>query len=428
MSSLNLAVRSLRRRRTRTILTVSGIVIGVAMILVLLSISAGASTQTNGLLRNALGAQITVVNGTTPRFPGFGNFTSFSFTSGGPPGGSGGANPGGFAQFFGGGNTLNDSLVTKIDAISGVYATSPELDTTGYVNGNSVLLDGIDPSTYSSVTNGIDISSGSMFTSSSASNSIILSSALASNLGVSIGSTVAVGVNSTGGASYTVTGIYTPATSSFGAASRSAYVLLSAAQAISGKSNQVTEIYVKADTPSLVNSVASLIDSEISGVTANTASSITVASSLSGTLSTLFIVIGIVALIAGAFGVINTMIMSISERTREVGTLRAIGAQKQTIMKIFMSEAFMIGVIGGVAGVIVGLIVSEVLPSITGSGAAGAAGRFAGASLISTLNTSITPENVLLSLGLGIIVGTLAGLYPAWRASRMDPVEALRHV
>jgi putative ABC transport system permease protein len=425
MSSMNLAVRSLTRRRTRTILTVSGIVIGVAMILVLLSVSAGASTQTNGLLRNALGAQITVVNATTPKFPGFGNFTGFSFT-GGAPGGSGGA--GGFAQFFGGGNTLNESLVTRIDDISGVYATSPELDTTGYVNGNSVLLDGINASTFSSVTDGVDVTSGSMFAASSPSNSIVLSSALASNLGVSVGSTVTVGANSTGGSSYTVTGIYTPATSAFGPASRSAYIPISAAQEISGKSDQVTEVYVKADDPGLVNSVASLIDSEISGVTANTASSIVVASSLSGTLSTLFIVVGVVALIAGAFGVINTMMMSISERTREVGTLRAIGAQKQTVMKIFMSEAFMIGVIGAVAGVVIGLIVSVALPSITGSGAASAAGRFAGARLISTLNTAITPENVLLSLGLGIVVGTLAGVYPAWRASRMDPVEALRHV
>ena len=426
MSSLNQAVRSLRRRRTRTVLTVSGIVIGVAMILVLLSISAGASTQTNGLLRNALGAQITVVNATTPSFPGFtSNFTSFSFTGGPPSGGGGG---GGFAQFFGGGNTVNESLVTKIDAVSGVYATSPELDTSGYINGNSVLLDGIDASTYSSVTNGIDISSGSMFTSSSASNSIILSSDLASNLGVSVGSTVTVGANSTGGGSYTVTGIYTAATSGFGPASRSAYIPLSAAQAISGKSNQVTEIYVKADTPSLVNSVASLIDSEISGVTANTASSITVASSLSGTLSTLFIVVGIVALIAGAFGVINTMMMSITERTREVGTLRAIGAQEGEVLKIFMSEAFVIGVLGAVAGVVIGVIVSVALPSITGSSAAGAVGRFAGARLVSTLNTSLTPDNILLALGLGIVVGTLAGIYPAWRGSKMDPVEALRHV
>lgn len=114
MSSWSLAARSLRRRRTRTIFTVSGIVVGVAMILVLLSLAAGTSTQTGGLLRNLVGAQITVVNDTTPTFTGGG--TSFSFTGGGGAGGFGG---GGFRAFFGTGTTLNESLTGTIASISG---------------------------------------------------------------------------------------------------------------------------------------------------------------------------------------------------------------------------------------------------------------------------------------------------------------------
>jgi ABC-type lipoprotein release transport system permease subunit len=317
--------------------------------------------------------------------------------------------------------------VGEISGLSGVYAASPQLSTSAYVNGNAVLLYGIDASTYASVTNGLDITSGSMLTSSSESNGIVLSNTLASNLGVGVGSVVIVGANSSGGTSYTVAGIFSPATN-FGPASRTAYVSLSAAQAISGETGKVTEVYVKATSPSLVGSVASLISSSISNVRTITSTSVAAASTLSGTLSTLFIVIGVVALIAGAFGVINTMMMSISERTREVGTLRAIGAGSGEIMKIFMSEAFMIGVIGAIAGVLIGAIVSSVLPSLTGSAVAGTASRFAGGGFVSSLNTSLTVSNVLLSFALGVIVGTLAGLYPAWRASRMDPVEALRHV
>lgn len=426
---LNQAVKSLRRRRTRTLLTVAGIVIGVAMILVLLSIASGTSTQTNGLLRNALGAEITVTNSTTPSFPDIGGngtaFTSFSLGSGGT-----GFNPGGFAAIFGAGTTLNESLVSKIGSISGVYATSPELSTTGYVNGNTVLVDGIDPSTYSSVTNGLDITSGTML-SNSTTNGILLPGALATSLGVTVGSTVTVGANSTGGNSYTVVGLYSSSTG-FGPASRTVYVALSNAQTISGETNLVSDIYVKTVSPGLVSTVAALISSTISGVTAQTSTSTDVASSLSGTLSTLFVVMGLVALVAGGFGVVNTMMMSISERTREVGTLRAIGAEKIDIIKIFLSEAFVMGLIGALVGVAIGIAVSLVLPSLTGSTVASAATRFASfgapGGSFSSLRTSLTVSNVLLSLGLGLVVGTLAGIYPAWRASKMDPVEALRHV
>jgi putative ABC transport system permease protein len=133
---------------------------------------------------------------------------------------------------------------------------------------------------------------------------------------------------------------------------------------------------------------------------------------------------------AGALGVVNTMMMSASERTREIGTLRALGATKRTVMKTFLSEAALIGVIGGLVGVGLGAAVSFALPMITGSGAASTVSAFGGPGSLfrGGLQTSITASNLLLGVVLGIIVGALAGIYPAWRASRMDPVEALRHV
>ncbi|HUH99521.1 MAG TPA: FtsX-like permease family protein, partial [Nitrososphaerales archaeon] len=153
------------------------------------------------------------------------------------------------------------------------------------------------------------------------------------------------------------------------------------------------------------------------------------ASTLSGTLTSFFTVIGLVALLAGAFGVINTMMMSVSERTREIGTLKAIGATQWQVMKVFVSEAFLIGLIGAGVGIIVGTIAALALPSLTAAASSGnlfgggPAALFRGA-----LAPTLAPSTVLLSLGLGVAVGVLAGLYPAWRASRMDPVEALRHV
>ncbi|MGD0318319.1 MAG: FtsX-like permease family protein [Nitrososphaerales archaeon] len=401
----------------RTVLTVSGIVVGVAMILVLLSLAAGTSAQTGGLLRNVIGSEITVVNSTTPTFPGGG----FNFTRTG--GGGGGFGGGGFGGFFGAGNTINESLVDSIENMSGVFVASPALTTSGYVDGDSVFLYGIDPGTYSQAASNLTLTSGSDLSST---GQIMLNSVTAANLGVKVGSQVTVGANSTGGAKYTVVGIYSSG-STFGPLDRSGYMELSDAQNISGREGLVTEIYVKATDSTLVNQIASDIDT-ISGVTANVASGIAgSATTLTNTMTTFFIVIGLVALLAGAFGVINTMMMSIGERTREIGTLRAIGATKRQVLKMFLSEAFLIGLIGATVGVFIGVVVSFALPSLTGAAASSGA-RGLGGFIPGKLLPTLTSFNLVLSFALGSLVGIAAGVYPALRASRMDPVEALRHV
>jgi ABC-type lipoprotein release transport system permease subunit len=416
---MNIAIRNLRHRKMRTALTVSGIVVGVAMILVLLSLAAGTSTQTSGLLRNVIGSEITVVNSTNPTF--------VTTTRSGFPGGGFGGGGGGFGGLFGRGNPINESLVSSVENVSGVFVASPQLSTSGYVDGVNVLLYGIDPGSYTQATSGgLTLTQGSDLSSN---NQIVLSSVTATNLGVTVGSQVTVGANSTGGTKYAVVGIYSSGTT-FGFQARSEYIELSDAQNISGQEGLVTEILVKANDPSLVNQVASDIDS-ISGVTANIANAVAgSAATLTNTMTTFFIVIGLVALLAGAFGVINTMMMSIGERTREIGTLRAIGATKGQVMKMFLSEALLIGLIGAIAGVFIGVVVSVALPSLTGAAASSGARGFAG--IIpgnqGKLLTTLTAFNLVLSFALGSLVGIAAGVYPALRASRMDPVEALRHV
>ena len=135
---------------------------------------------------------------------------------------------------------------------------------------------------------------------------------------------------------------------------------------------------------------------------------------------TLFIsAIGGVSILVGGVGTVTTLFTSVMERTKEVGTLKAIGATGRTILLIFLAESVIIGVLGGGTGLILGAGLALVLGPLI-SGLSGGGGNF----------PSFTPifsvQVVVVILFAGILVSSIAGLYPAWRASRLLPVEALR--
>jgi len=121
----------------------------------------------------------------------------------------------------------------------------------------------------------------------------------------------------------------------------------------------------------------------------------------------------VLAAVIGGLSVMNTMLMSVSERTKEFGLLKALGAERKTILLMTMGEAALMGVIGGITGIATGsLLVYFLNKSFESQGSA----LFA-----------ITPRLVVIGLLFATILGIVCGTYPAYRATKMSPMEALRY-
>ena len=120
-----------------------------------------------------------------------------------------------------------------------------------------------------------------------------------------------------------------------------------------------------------------------------------------------------IALIVGILGIANTMAMSVFERTREIGILRAIGWNRWSIMALIQIEAALLGMAGGIIGIAVGWGALHLLSSMPQT-----------ATIVSA---SLSPVDLLQALGIALASGLLAGAYPAWRGAHLSPVEAIRH-
>ncbi len=138
--------------------------------------------------------------------------------------------------------------------------------------------------------------------------------------------------------------------------------------------------------------------------------------------------LGGIALLVAAFGIANTMVMAIYERTREIGLLKAMGATNRDILLLFLAESGAIGLLGGIAGNVVGWVAGQVADLVVGAFIARQTIMQSGTTDIPEISFIHTPVwLILFALGFSILVGVMAGLYPAMRAANLDPVQALRY-
>jgi ABC-type antimicrobial peptide transport system permease subunit len=408
-------------------------------------------------------------------FAGFGfrppDSTGFTPGQGGPPtGSSGGFDPsqfgggGGFGggtpgQFgggaFGGGqaNPMNESLYTDINnTISGVAAVVPILQAsegsnetismmgrtftrmlTEYtIEGIPLTSNLIDtyPVLTTNITAGRNLHAGE-------SGVVLLSENNSAYFGAGVGDTISIL-----GQDFTVVGIHGTTSVSD---KLTLYMNLSDAQAVTNNTGYITSLRVFAQSSDVVTQVASSISSLHSELTVTTGqerltqlqavqSTYNTAlenaqASINSTQTTAFEEI-IVVVAATSLIVLFVMLYTVRERTKEIGTLKAIGFSNMTVMGQFMLEGILLSLIAGVVGIAIGTIAaptisSLLLPSINLFGTQGAG--IARAASLTTTTASVNLELVLIAFGASILLGAIGSLYPAWRAAKIRPAEAMKY-
>jgi putative ABC transport system permease protein len=200
--------------------------------------------------------------------------------------------------------------------------------------------------------------------------------------------------------------------------------------------NEISSITLKVDTSNSddIQTLTKNIENAFDGLVTVTqpAALLGVMNQMLGILNVFLAGIAGISLVVAGVGIMNIMIVSLIERTREIGILKSLGMHSRTVMGIFLSEAMMVGLLGGifgiVAGVIVGNLIGDGLAHMNfSSGLSGTSSFRPGFSGLPAITPVVSPELVIGALAFGVIVAAVFGLYPAWRASRLRPVDALRY-
>ncbi len=399
------AIESLASNKLRTALTMLGIVIGVAAVLSMTAIGQGASSSITSSIES-MGTNLLFVS------------RAFSDDNSNP-------------QAL----TLADAeALVESGGAPSVAAVAPVVNASRTVvygdNSTSTTIMGVTPD-YASVRNAT-VSSGRFITeedNDSSSTVAVLGSDVVEDLfgsevGV-VGQKIRIGnmlyevvgiLKSSGG---TATGssdnqIIVPITTAF-----------SRLVARSNASNEVDTIYVSAVSSESMDSATSEITSilrsrhrissdEDDDFNIMSQESMTeAASSITGVLTIFLGGIAAISLLVGGIGIMNIMLVSVIERTKEIGLRKAVGARNNDILMQFMTESLIIGLAGGLVGVVMAYGVASLIEKIA-------------ASLRYDLTPTITFASILLAVGFSVAVGLVFGIYPASRASKLEPVEALR--
>jgi putative ABC transport system permease protein len=411
-----LAFKALRDRKLRSFLTIVGIMVGSAIILALIASSSGLSAGVQSQV-SKIGANTLTVSSARQFFGGGGSSNAQSYQ-------------------------LSQQDVTTIKSFGGVSDVIPyysERVTVSYGSnsiGDAELI-GLDTTVLSTMYKGLSLYSGSMPDSYDPSSaavgySIAFPTGATDQLSLNQMVSVAVGGSSSGSLTFLVKGIFSEyGRVLFSDIDATVFISLQSAQILL-KTQYFSGLYVITNTAGDITTVQQEIESYYGTDVRvmNAGSMVSSITSITSELSVFLEAIGGVSLFVAAVGIINTMFVSVMERTREIGIMKALGYKSKQIMALFLAEASLSGVIGGIAGTMLGYVLAFMiggyLPLSGGFGTGGPPGS-SGSSGSSVTAPVFTSELIVFSLLYPIGIAVLAGLYPAWRASRMNAVVALKY-
>ncbi len=397
------AIESLSANKLRTTLTMLGIVIGVASVISMLAIGNGASSSITSSIES-MGTNLLYVmannQGTNPQPVTLADADAI-IDSGGAP---------------------------SVVAVAPVVQRSMDVTYAGTSTTTTVM--GVTPN-YSTVRN-TPVESGRFITQTDIDDHAtvavigadVVDELFGSSVGV-LGQKIRIGSNL-----YLVVGILdTKGGDSIGSSDNQVIVPLSTAQVRiitrSSAHDEVSQISVQVvdaeHVQSAITEVTSILrsrhdikgDDEEDFNVMSTEAFTEAATSITGIMTVFLGGIAGISLLVGGIGIMNIMLVSVIERTKEIGLRKAVGARDSDIMLQFMVESLIIGLAGGILGVLLGWLISSLIKGVATFGS-------------TTLTPEISLGSVIMAVGFSVAVGLVFGIYPANRASKLEPVEALR--
>ena len=427
--SSRFAWRGVTANKPRSALTTLGILIGVAAVIILVAVGTGSSKAIQDQI-GSLGSNNFTVNssagGTGGR--GGGGFGGGGFGGGGPGGGGGQATTTDsgtktrLAQL-----TMGDArALTNSEVAPDVIGVAPTVSAQSVVatyEGASHTVGTFTGSTASYLTiNNDTIAAGTAFTDTSYdahTRVALVGTTVAKDLAGGDGKAIIGKTVQFNGKAFQVVGLMT-GKGSTGPQDQDDRVIvpMTAAQDTLTGYGSIDSIVVKAKSSAATTGAQSQVESILDGRHGTTSANrdfsvfsssqiLSAATSSNQTFTVLLGAVAAISLLVGGIGVMNIMLVTVTERTREIGIRKAIGAGKGDLVMQFLLEAVLLSLFGGIVGVAVGLIGSQF--SIVG------------------VQPVVAPYSVVLAFGVSIAVGLFFGLYPANRAASLRPIDALRY-